>query len=754
MARNNEERNIALNFITNAENTKKEIDNLKNSIDSTSDEFKDLEQQSASLDSAIVDLNNALNNSTGSSNILQTSINKLEGELERVNNSVKKLNTSSTQNINNTNKQTSATKDLTKEVTSNGGAMAILDTVTGGWASTTRDGIEALGLFTTGTTISTIAQKAYTVVVGTSTGALKAFRIALAATGIGLAVVAVIALVQAYQSLTGATDEATEAQKRLNAEMANSQYEETLSRMEYLASVRREQAREQGASIETIRDLEREVANERLEELDRRRKDERLTSEQIKKAGEEYLNQQRYINLQEARWRADDAESIRKFNEDNLKRRKETNKKIVESEEDKNKKILQSRRELDRLTTGIVEKELEMLSDPALMLDRLYEEQVRTLQRNQREERQALNDLLKEGTLDREGYNRSLDIANKYYREQIDLLNKRNEKQKESIEILSLEEALLEMGGSDVSRLNDYQDYRQAVIALSDAIEDSRVKERFDAIFNVEKIKESYEAFKLFEDEVITLNTALKGLESLTNIQDLINDSEYNKLVIEKQESIMLSLAETEAEKNEILNHFNNLRIENYNATVERQKQIDDEELRRFREREAERLDIVSASAQSQMALIDAGLEFASEADRERIKSNAGYKTAMIGLTIIDTYASAMSAYKGMVAAIPGPWGIAAGIAAAAGSVATGLTNVKRIASVKLEGSSGSAPSMSSAGATPNVSFVSSSENQIANSVTGAMNNSNQEPIKAYVVSGDVSSSQALERNKIESNSL
>ncbi|WP_437918588.1 hypothetical protein [Sphingobacterium sp. LRF_L2] len=48
----------------------------------------------------------------------------------------------------------------------------------------------------------TATQAAYTVVVGTSTGALKAFRIALAATGIGLIVLAIGALVANWDKLT------------------------------------------------------------------------------------------------------------------------------------------------------------------------------------------------------------------------------------------------------------------------------------------------------------------------------------------------------------------------------------------------------------------------------------------------------------------------------------------------------------------------------------------------------------------------
>lgn len=52
--------------------------------------------------------------------------------------------------------------------------------------------------------LSSIAQRAYAFVIGTSTGALKAFRIALAATGIGLIVIAIGALVTNWDKLSEA----------------------------------------------------------------------------------------------------------------------------------------------------------------------------------------------------------------------------------------------------------------------------------------------------------------------------------------------------------------------------------------------------------------------------------------------------------------------------------------------------------------------------------------------------------------------
>jgi predicted Rossmann-fold nucleotide-binding protein len=73
------------------------------------------------------------------------------------------------------------------------------------------------------------AQTAYNVVVGTSTGLMKAFRIALAATGVGLLVVGLVLLIENFEKIKDAflgTSDATRkfeaAQKSANAELAKS----------------------------------------------------------------------------------------------------------------------------------------------------------------------------------------------------------------------------------------------------------------------------------------------------------------------------------------------------------------------------------------------------------------------------------------------------------------------------------------------------------------------------------------------------
>jgi len=74
--------------------------------------------------------------------------------------------------------------------------------------------VEKIGILQTN--LSTAAQTAYAAVVGTSTGALKAFRIALASTGIGLIVVAVGALVANWDKLTAAIFGSNEEADRFN----------------------------------------------------------------------------------------------------------------------------------------------------------------------------------------------------------------------------------------------------------------------------------------------------------------------------------------------------------------------------------------------------------------------------------------------------------------------------------------------------------------------------------------------------------
>jgi len=89
-----------------------------------------------------------------------------------------------------------AAKDMSKSISGsansvleNGGAIGLLDEATGGYATKVKDAVEASTLFTKSQKSAAIMQAFYTTVVGTSTGAMKIFRLALISTGIGAIVV-------------------------------------------------------------------------------------------------------------------------------------------------------------------------------------------------------------------------------------------------------------------------------------------------------------------------------------------------------------------------------------------------------------------------------------------------------------------------------------------------------------------------------------------------------------------------------------
>lgn len=85
-------------------------------------------------------------------------------------------------------------EELQEAIAKTNAALAILN------------GLQQVNAFVTGQSaaklaVTSAAQSAYSVVVGTSTGALKAFRIALAATGVGLLVIGLAALVENFDKV-------------------------------------------------------------------------------------------------------------------------------------------------------------------------------------------------------------------------------------------------------------------------------------------------------------------------------------------------------------------------------------------------------------------------------------------------------------------------------------------------------------------------------------------------------------------------
>jgi phosphotransferase system IIB component len=130
-------------------------------------------------------------------------------------------------------------------------------------------------------------------------------------------------------------------------------------------------------------------------------------------------------------------------------------------------------------------------------------------------------------------------------------------------------------------------------------------------------------------------------------------------------------------------------------------------------------------------------------------------KAAAIANATIQTYESANASYKSL-APIPivGP---ALGAAAAGAAIVSGIANVKKITATKTPGGKSAGGSTPSGADTPSISqppafniVGASGTNQLAE----AIGDSEKQPVKAYVVSNDVTTAQSMDRNIVEGASI
>ena len=144
---------------------------------------------------------------------------------------------------------------------------------------------------------------------------------------------------------------------------------------------------------------------------------------------------------------------------------------------------------------------------------------------------------------------------------------------------------------------------------------------------------------------------------------------------------------------------------------------------------------------------------FGKKGEKQAKKAFQIQKAAQIAAATIETYRSAQSAYLSQFLPVPDPsspvrGGIAAGIA-----VAAGLTNIAKIASQKFEG--GGATSGSSFDSGGDISAPATpSFNVVGDSGINQLAQLQQQPTQAYVVSGEVTTSQALDRNRVTNATL
>ena len=143
---------------------------------------------------------------------------------------------------------------------------------------------------------------------------------------------------------------------------------------------------------------------------------------------------------------------------------------------------------------------------------------------------------------------------------------------------------------------------------------------------------------------------------------------------------------------------------------------------------------------------------FGKKGEKQAKKAFQVQKAAQIATTLGTTYLSATQAYASQFLPLPDPsspvrGGIAAGLA-----VAAGLANVAKIASQKFEGG-GATGGTSVSGSVPDAPSA-PQFNVVGDSGVNQLAQLQQQPTQAYVVSGEVTTAQALYRNRVQNATL
>lgn len=303
------------------------------------------------------------------------------------------------------------------------------------------------------------------------------------------------------------------------------------------------------------------------------------------------------------------------------------------------------------------------------------------------------------------------------------------------------------------------------------------IKDAAQAQFDKNKTDENKIALLQAEAEVLGVQATVKGLLSEQQSNDLA--------LTREQQELTQGNIDAEAERNNAQRQFAAERVEGEYLRIEAMKLATELEI----EEETKRLEAKKALYQKgTQAYADAGnelLAYQQEANQKLTElddmsaaakidiakgtldslanifgkeSKAG-KAAAIASTTITTLQSSIAAFNSL-AGIPVVGPVLGGIAAAS-AVATGFRTIKEIKGTKLPtingigggdvggGSTPAAPSFASMPAAFNV-VGTTGTNQLADAIGSQM----QEPVKAYVVSGDVTTAQSLDRNIIDSATL
>jgi hypothetical protein len=613
--------------------------------------------------------------------------------------------------------------------------------------------------------VLTGVQTAYNFVVGAGSGALKAFRAALISTGIGAIIVAVGLLIANFDLLLDALQPVIESLKAIGdflgfTDFAGEEaHENEMARLEAEKQAREELAAAREAQFNSSqKQYEREIAL-----MDAQGKDtKKLTKLKIEESIKYQKEKLKEIELE-----------IR-ASEQTVN----TLKKLVGTDSESIKRYEDIKKQRIELTEGIKDAQNQLLIN-------------------------EVNNNKKSAEAAQAAAEKAREAAKKKREDYVTNLQKQNEdaaKLEEEAENQRL--ALMQDGIEKEKALREdqFNDYRDNFLK-------ERTKEEQTALDNQYKegkiSRETYN--KLTEELQINAYNKLTQQEKdiLKNAKELLNkdllaiDEKYQAEVKKRAEDFQKKMQDDEKQRKLAFDmEIERMEEENYQASLTAQ----DKELYLISEKYAEMERMAKGNADAEKTIAEMrGREVAAinqkydkeneERKRAELERNVGFakqgltiiqdltdlfgkkgiesarkafkvkKAAQMASALIDTYMNATAAYGSQFLPLPDPsspvrGGIAAGLA-----VAAGLVNVAKIGAQKFEGggSSGgggggggvSGGSLSASGGMQAPNF-----NVVGNNGLNQLAQLQQQPTQAFVVSGEVTSAQSLDRNRIQNATL
>lgn len=704
-----EKRTIELEVKSNLDESTQSVKSLKAQLkelkaqlallDEGSDEFKTLVRQAGELEDRIGDVNQQVKNfasDTRNLDVAMQGLSAASGAFEAFEGTMALVGVES--------------EDLQKTMVKLQAVMAVTNGIQAVANALNKDSALTQALNTAATKGATVAQTLYTAVVGASTGALKAFKIALATTGIGLLVVAVGYAVQAMGLFEDKTKDEEKAQKLL--ERQTKQLEKTIESYND-ATAQVTQTIDNATRSELALARQRGASQLELTKITKRGVQDRLDAQSRETEGlkQEYLKQSKIGTTE-------NYEKARKAYLDSAQKTTDLRLQIQEIDAD----IAEEQRQSFQQTVSTATTTTQEIVS---LIDQINTERIKQIEDEQKRRQAEIVEAAR--------------IRKKEIKETVANAN-------EKATLLKLVEDNMLV---DIAKLNDEffqkeldkeKEQAEKLAALKQQIQFNTIKQQNDFLDELEKITEE------------NTNRTLSDQEKETRA---VNDK-YFRLE-------QLAKGNKEAEREiEIakLNELNDINLKYQDIDYQNKKAAAEKEKALLLKNARERTDLALKYAKTFVDVYASLNNLMSANDNERLKKmekgskeEEALKKKMFkrdkALRIVQTI---MDTASNVVQSVRNGGGIPTGIPFGIAAAAMGSLQIAAISKAKFDSGNQQAPSAgggagTAAPMTANFSTIGSSGiNQLAQL--------QQQPTQAYVVSGEVTSAQALDRNRVQNATL